>query len=345
MGKTKIDKEILLEFILNNITNHSKDISILTAVKFDISRQTVYRYIRKLIDLEIIEAIGAGNKKEYKLKNKSYKYSLVIDGSWDEETVWESYVRPLISNIPENVLWICHYGVTEMVNNVLEHSEATKLELEIKINALNIEFIIKDDGVGIFSKIQRDFNLTEKRHSILELAKGKLTSDPENHTGEGIFFTSRMFEQFIIISEDIAFVVHVIDVLYPDRKEFLKGTLVEMKINKKSNTDATEVFSRFTPGSGNEDFGFEKTIVPVRLIQYEGDSLISRSQAKRLIARFDRFQEVVLDFNGVTSIGQPFADEVFRVFKNKFPKVHLLQINTNEKIDNMIKHVLANVIE
>jgi len=32
------------------------------------------------------------------------------------------------------------------------------------------------------------------------LAKGKLTTDPKRHSGEGIFFSSRMFDEFDILS-------------------------------------------------------------------------------------------------------------------------------------------------
>ena len=100
-----------------------------------------------------------------------------------------------------------------------------------------------------------------------------------------------------------------------------------------------EVFDRFTPGIDSQDYGFQRTHVPLRLLQYEGESLVSRSQAKRLIKRFEQFKEVLLDFEGIKIIGQPFADEVFRVFKNQFPDTHLYPINTNEDIERMIKHV------
>ncbi len=100
-----------------------------------------------------------------------------------------------------------------------------------------------------------------------------------------------------------------------------------------------DIFDRFTPGIDSEDYGFQKTAVPLKLLQYEGESLVSRSQAKRLMARFDQFKEVILDFKGIIIIGQPFADEVFRVFQNQYPNTHLYPINTNEDIDRMIKHV------
>ena len=98
-----------------------------------------------------------------------------------------------------------------------------------------------------------------------------------------------------------------------------------------------KVFKQFTTG---DDFGFTKTVVPVRLAQYGDDNLVSRSQAKRLIVRFEKFRTVVLDFKSVAMIGQAFADEVFRVFPLAHPEVELMSLNANKEVSQMIAHVL-----
>ena len=56
------------------------------------------------------------------------------------------------------------------------------------------------------------------------------------------------------------------------------------------------------------------THIPLRLAEYGEDNLVSRSQAKRVLARVDRFEEVILDYSGIRAVGQAFADEIFRVF-------------------------------
>lgn len=83
--------------------------------------------------------------------------------------------------------------------------------------------------------------------------------------------------------------------------------------------------------------GFYRTHVPVFLVRYGDENLVSRSQAKRVLARVERFMEVVLDFRGVSQIGQAFADEIFRVFRLEHPEVNLMAINTNAEIDWMIR--------
>jgi predicted DNA-binding protein YlxM (UPF0122 family) len=341
MGKSKVDKNALNTFILKNIERYPKEVVALASVRFNISRQTVYRRINELVVEKHLINIGEGNVKLYELNN--IRHHLVFDlnkDRLDEEDVWRYRVKPLLPELTPNVNDICHYGVGEMVNNVMEHSGASKLEIKILYNTLNIVCWIEDDGIGIFAKVQRDFNLADKNQAILELAKGKLTSDPSRHSGEGIFFTSRMFDGFAIFSEDTAFWGHDNDDwLMPGRKNYGKGTAVYMEIARGSTRTMKEVFDRFTPEINSEYYGFQKTTVPLKLLQYEGEALVSRPQAKRLIARFEQFKEVILDFKGIIIIGQPFADEVFRVFQNEHPNTHLYPININEDIERMIKLV------
>jgi STAS-like domain of unknown function (DUF4325) len=89
------------------------------------------------------------------------------------------------------------------------------------------------------------------------------------------------------------------------------------------------------------DYSFDKTIVPVRLLSCGDDRLVSRSQAKRLLSRIDRFKVVVLDFAGVATVGQAFADEVFRVFRTKHPQVDLQTKNVSTAVRRMITRAEA----
>ncbi|OQX96290.1 hypothetical protein B6I21_01315, partial [candidate division KSB1 bacterium 4572_119] len=228
---------------------------------------------------------------------------------------------------------------TEMLNNVIDHSESKSVFIRISYSYTEVEIRIIDKGVGIFRKIKNYLNLENDLHAVLELSKGKLTTDPESHTGEGIFFTSRVFDNFQLSSKDIIF-VH-----FPDGKDYAAeikssngnnnpGTTVIMRIIPKSKMKLQSIFDKFASDDGN--YGFSRTIVPVFLAQYGEENLISRSQAKRLLTRFDLFKEVILNFRGVNVIGQAFADEVFRVFVNKNPKIRLTYSNANDQVEKMI---------
>jgi hypothetical protein len=198
---------------------------------------------------------------------------------------------------------------------------------------------VGDEGVGIFVKIQRSLELHDPREAILELAKGKLTTAPEQHTGEGIFFTSRVLDRFEIESHHLRFThaprgEDAIAEEVPDSP----GTRIYMRLANDSPRELQAVFDAFTDP---EEFTFDKTVVPLRLAQYEGEKLVSRSQAKRVAHRFECFKRVELDFAGVSAVGQAFADELFRVFAAAHPQIRITPINTAPAVDQMIRRVVA----
>jgi hypothetical protein len=95
-----------------------------------------------------------------------------------------------------------------------------------------------------------------------------------------------------------------------------------MSISREATQTSKEIFDRFA--SEHDDYGFTRTHVPISLTKYDDDQLISRSAAKRLLARFNDFKEVWVDFKDVSSIGQAFADEIFRVYPAEHPDVKIL---------------------
>lgn len=183
------------------------------------------------------------------------------------------------------------------------------------------------------------------RQALFELSKGKLTTDPSKHSGEGVFFTSRMFDTYEIAANGLKF-NHSdhspIDWLREEKGVFEEGTAVFMRIALTSQRTAADVYSQFTDAP--EDYGFSKTVVPMKLARYGDEQLISRSQAKRLIARFDRFKIVILDFDGIQEIGQAFADELFRVYAITHPEVELIPKNLSEQVERMwLRTISSNI--
>lgn len=60
------------------------------------------------------------------------------------------------------------------------------------------------------------------------------------------------------------------------------------------------------------------------------------------MARIDKFRVVRLRFDGVDTIGQAFADEVFRVFVQAHPDVELRVTGANAAVARMIRHVAGD---
>jgi len=117
----------------------------------------------------------------------------------EEHVVLEQFLLPKLGELPSNVQGIVDYVFTEMLNNAIDHSEGKEVTVFLDLRNDNIIRIhITDDGIGIFENIQRELQLENKHDAIIELCKGGLTTDPERHTGEGIFFTSRACNLFLI---------------------------------------------------------------------------------------------------------------------------------------------------
>ena len=332
-------KEYICELVFNN---KAQKLSKAVSDQFGISRQAAQKHIRKLIDAGILIMSGATNAATYKLAllvDEYQKFELLP--KLDEDEVWRSFVRPKLDDIPHNIISICQYGFTEMFNNVIDHSEGKLAFVTVQRSAFHVEINVKDDGIGIFRKIRRDFGLDDERHAILELSKGKLTSDPSRHSGEGIFFTSRVFDRFAILSGKQYF-SHTVehDDWLLDVDENSQGTTVSMEIRLSTKRNSQEIFEEYAT---IDHPGFYKTHVPVALAQYGDENMVSRSQAKRVLVRVDKFTEVILDFKGVSEVGQAFVDEIFRVFSQNHPDIHLFYVNANESIEWMIKRTLVSI--
>jgi anti-sigma regulatory factor (Ser/Thr protein kinase) len=340
MSLTKQLRDEIKKFILWNIRSNPSDVVRITQDKFNLSRPAVLRYIHNLEKENQIEIQGITSNRKYSLKplqkfNKTYQ----LQGSLAEDKVWRNDILPLVQGIKENVINICQYGFTEILNNAIDHSEGTTIVIDVDVYIDFIDISIIDNGVGIFNKIQKEYHLDDPLHAILELSKGKLTTDPASHTGEGIFFTSRMFDFFAILSGSLRFVYKDLDVCFEEDQD-IKGTEILMRISTISERTTTSVFSKFT--SDSVEHGFDKTVVPAKLARYGNESLVSRSQAKRLLTRLEKFRVVVLDFDHIDEIGRAFADEIFRVYATSHPNTKILAINDNKRIKRLIVEVQEN---
>jgi biotin operon repressor/anti-sigma regulatory factor (Ser/Thr protein kinase) len=336
MSKVRAGGEPVRRFLIAHIREHPADIVRLAAEKFGCTRQAVHKHLQRLVAEGAVLVSGQTRSRRYELAPlMRWRKQYEVGAGISEDAVWRTDIAPSLGTLPENVLNIWHYGITEMFNNVIDHSGARHVWITLVKTAAGTSIDIYDDGVGIFKKIQAALNLADERHAVLELAKGKFTTDPKNHSGEGIFFSSRMFDRFVIASGEVFFSHE-----FEEKEDWILqassasgGTLVRMTLDNHTSRTLKKVFDRFT---SDDDYGFTKTVVPVKLMRYGDDNLVSRSQAKRLLDRFDRFRVVVLDFSGVASIGQAFADEVFRVFRARHPDVEVVPVHASSEVKRMI---------
>jgi len=354
MSLTVIKRNEIQDFIIYEIGNSEiygqfKISSVIE--KYKVSEQTVYRYLRQLAKQgRIIRTAqkSASNRYDYSLPDRQISFTLPLIGM-KEDIIWKERVAPELKKMPTVAKENCYYAFTEMLNNAIDHSEGSLVKVDVRANDVRTFITIADDGIGIFNKIADSLGLEEKRYAVLELAKGKFTTDPRSHTGEGIFFSSKVTDLFAIASDEITFMT---DVLYSEENpifsEFLvdihnewkgEGTTVIFVVFNDRVKTIKEVFDEYTEQP--DGYGFDKTSFSVKLLEYGDETALfmSRSQAKRLLSRIDRFKRIILDFSGIDTIGQGFADEIFRVFINEHPDCVLTPINCSTDVEKMISRV------
>jgi len=334
MKFSKDKKEIIISYLLEKIAEGRDDAPKLVSKEFEINLNTVHTYLNELIDQGRIIREKRG---VYKLNENRVSFTFTRSGGdlEDDGYIFEYIVEPQIAGLSDTIQQIWYYAVSEMINNVIDHSEAENVHVTVIQDIRSTTVIIQDDGIGIFRKLQEYYGFRTFSDIAAELAKGKLTTDEIHHSGEGIFFTSRMMDTFFIYSDGHFYsrdkYTNEWEAFIPDRK--IEGTLVYLSLENNSRKTAKQIFDAYT----NEDGGFQRT--EIRLDSIFDKAPVSRSQAKRLCNRLTEFKEVVLDFEGIDWVGQGFMHQVFSVFHRENPDIQLKPKNMTRDVERMYNHV------
>jgi hypothetical protein len=145
-----------------------------------------------------------------------------------------------------------------------------------------------------------------------------------------------MMDEFFIISSGKVFTNNKYDnsKISDIAESNQTGTCVIMCLSNFSNKNPQEIFDMYADVDG----GFTKTRLPLKNIF--DTSPVSRSQAKRVCNRLENFEEVILDFEGISWMGQGFAHQLFAVFPKEHPDIRLVPVNMNEDVSKMYIHVV-----
>lgn len=319
---------------------------------FGVSRQYVSRILNGLVKDKVIIKLGAASKTFYTTENFIENNKGVIPNTYskflnnsnlEEHTIISDIQHDLLplAHLSENIESIFEYAFSEMLNNAIEHSSSNKIKISVSIIGDSLTFNVEDFGIGVFRNIMNKKNLTSPIEAIQELLKGKTTTMPTLHSGEGIFFTSKVSDEFILDSYGYQLIVdNLIDDVFIKKVHGQKqGTKVTFKISIKRNNHLNDIFKKYTNIDNGSDYGFDKTEIRIKLYTIGGVH-ISRSQARRILSGLEKFKFIIMDYDKVPTIGQAFADEIYRVFKNKRPDIEIQNINTNESVDFMINRAI-----
>lgn len=303
-----------------------------------VSPATAHRLLHALVVGEVLERHGKGPASRYSLRPVRRRFrlrGLEEDRAWGEVAQRIASVRPLAPDEARSL----RYAATEVVNNAVEHSRGSRVEVRVEFRAAGATVAtVRDDGVGVFHRLCQDFGFATPQDAIVQLEKGKLTSDPARHSGEGLFFSSKAVARFRLESQGVAWIV---DNLAADsavgQGADLRGTQVVLEVARGRTPRLEDVFRAYTDP---ETLSFTRTRATIRLSAF-GTALVSRSEAKRLVEGLTKFTHVILDFAGVEVVGQGFCDEVFRLFARAHPETALEPIGMNEPVAFMVARARA----
>lgn len=304
-----------------------------------VTRQAAHYHLSRMVGWGGLEMVGRGRAARYRrsaLFTRRYPRR-----GLDEDQIWKEIAAsvPPFGSAPDNVQGILRFAFTEMLNNAIDHSEADEIEVRATVEDGVARFAISEKGIGLFTRVRDILGLADDVAALQELSKGKVTTAPEAHTGEGLFFTSKSVDYFFVESGGLRWTI--------DNKraeeaigdsQIAEGTSVTWELSLTSDRRLDDVFREYT----DDDFAFSTSRTVVRLFEYDV-RFVSRSEAKRLTRNLDKFREVIVDFKGVTEVGRGFIDELFRVWQRDHPDTRLRPRNMTAPIERLVRRVSGSI--
>lgn len=328
----------LTRWITAAALEHPRDLADEVARRAGVGRATAQKALRQLVDAGWLVRGGARNRPTYApgaLREVVRQYPLT---GLSEDGPWRRDFAPCLA-LPAHVQRMLQHAFTELVNNAIDHSEGRSVTVSVRQTPTQVQLLVSDDGRGLFDQIHARFAIDDPVMAMLELAKGKLTSAPDRHTGRGLYFTARLADVFDLHANDAAFQRRqwTGDAWHAGRPLPHQGTSIYLAISLATTRTLDEVMK--AASQDGQGYGFERTTVPLRLIGAGGQGLESRGQAKHVASRLTEFLRAELDFEGVDDVGHGFADELFRVFQRAHPQVDLVPTNMAPRVAAMIAAV------
>ncbi|MBI5478839.1 MAG: DUF4325 domain-containing protein [Deltaproteobacteria bacterium] len=305
------------------------------ARRLRISRQMAHRLLAREASAGRLSALGEGKARRYLPGVPRLTFRLE---GLEEDAVLDELERaaPFVAALPDAARSVARFVFTEVVNNAIDHSRGTRVVVSAERLADGARFTVEDDGIGAFTELQRQRGLASPLEALQDLVKGKVTTAPAKHTGEGLFFSSKAVGRFELRANGLVWLVdNVRGEPAVGQAPSRPGTFVAFDVPVAPKQTLKELFDSFST-----EYVVTRTQVHVKLFEH-GVEFVSRSEAKRLMAGLERYRDVVLDFAGVQSIGQGFADEVFRVWQRGHPETRVTAINANPAVEFFVGRAVA----
>ena len=331
----RLELATLTRTITADALAHPTDLGPVLAKRHSVSRGTMTKHLRRLVESGWLERNGA-TRPHFKPGTQREVTTEYAVAGLDEHTPWLRDVHPVLQLTPA-VARIAQHVFGELLNNAIDHAAATSVTVSVRQTPTHLHILIGDNGLGVFNQLAQKAGLPDAQRAALEISKGRLTTQPECHGGRGLFFVARMVDAMNLQSngqvlqwrhrgESVQFRTHPLN---------RTGTTVFVSLALDSQVRPTDTYSAF--GSEDAPLDFSRTQVPLRLLTDNGLTLDSRAQARWVVSRLELFATAELDFDGVDDVGPSFIDEVFRVYAKAHPEVQLQPKKTSERVGKLLK--------
>ncbi len=328
----------LTSWITTAVLNHPDDL---------VPALMAHAGVRRATALKLLRQLGAAGWLLRQRRGRSYRYSpgpmrevvrrYEIAGL-DEDSPWRrDFVRAF--NLTEGVLPMVRHAFSELVNNAIDHSGGTEVVVSLRQTATQVQLLVSDNGRGLFDSLATAFGFDDHQHAMLELSKGRLTSDPARHTGRGLFYTLRLADVALLHANASAFQQRQWEGAQwrSGRPMPRVGTSVYLAITLDTPRRLDDVLRSASLDAN--DYALERVTLPLALIADDG-GLVSRAAARRVGARLQGLRHVEVDFSGVSALGHSFADELFRVSRPGGAGLGFSTVGMAEPLVAMLRSVL-----
>jgi anti-sigma regulatory factor (Ser/Thr protein kinase) len=336
----RLDLKTLTHWITTASVQRPEGLDLELALRFGVNRRAARRALQRLAELHWLVIEGGPRRPRYRpglLRQVVRSYAL---RGLEEDIPWLLHFAPFFA-LPPNVSRLVQHAFGELLNNSIDHSDGTQATVSLRQTASHVQLLVSDNGRGLFDRIAETFAIASPALAMLELSKGKLTSQPHRHTGQGLFFTSKLADVFDLHANAAAFQQLAWDERGWQPRRALQHTGTSVFASFALDTTRTLESVRGAYSADGSGLALERTVVPVRLITSEQVGLHSRAQARRVGARLHAFVRAELDFGGVPDVGHAFADELFRVLPGETPALDLVPINMSPAVAAMVGSVRA----
>lgn len=300
-----------------------------------ISSQGAHYHLAAMVREGELASSGSGRSVRYRVATTFRRQYPRL--GLEEDLVWVDVLSHLPPAAGESAKRVLRYATTEMVNNAVDHSMSDWVEVLMWQQTHQVIVRIKDRGVGIFQHLRDHRGFSDDLTAIQALTKGKLTTAPDRHTGEGIFFTSKAVDRFVVDSGGTHWVVdNVLHDIAVGSSPIRQGTVVTLEVGTQTQVDMQALFEAHQSG-----LEFSRSHLRLSLFAVQA-GVMSRSEAKRVSEGLDQFAEVIVDFEGVTTLGQGFADQLFRVWQSEHPGTRLQPVNMIPEVAGLVRRAAGD---